>query len=384
MKQAAFSNATDAGVSPVSPDRVGCFHINPGTILRSLSGKQWDNAITGFKDVIHEQTHAFNEPRWRDEQLERLAVFDGETMLGGAIVRKVRIPFTRKKLAMVRWGPVWRRFGKTDDLAVMRVVYASLARELSDQQGCFVLFIPRADPEFSVQELAILEELGFKPSHATTSPERYFVNVDQDIEHMRSSLSQKWRYNLKKSEKNGLEASFVSGEQGLNEFFDLYSNMVNRKRFFETSPIDTLHHLMGVEHESLRPEILIVRKDGEPIAGAVLDCSGDQAMYLYGATNKKALELKAGYFMQWEILKHFSGIDRIRWYALGGGTSESCSLHQFKRGLVGKTGVVCDAPCYHHLASSHSTELLGRLAVSLQLTKGTVQKSFHEKLNSLL
>ncbi|MGI9351687.1 MAG: lipid II:glycine glycyltransferase FemX [Rhizobiaceae bacterium] len=352
--------------------------------VRKLDGRDWDDVVAGFKDVLHEQTSCFNELRWRPDQLERLMVFDGTNAIGGAVVRKVRIPVTNKKLAIIRWGPIWRKLGVSDSPETMRTVYEAIAAELSERQKCFVLLIPRADPTYNAQEAGILTSLGFKPGFQPESPERYFVNVDQNLDQLRANLSQKWRYNLKKAEKNGLTAGFESGPEGLREFFNLYSTMVDRKKFFETTPIDTLRYLMGVEHKELRPEILIVRKDGEPVAGAVLDCSGEQAVYLYGATNKEALRLKAGYFMQWEILRFLSGLSHIKWYALGGGTADNCSLHQFKRGLVGKNGVISSVPSYQHLADSASTELIGKAAVSLQLTKGRIQKSIHDRLASLL
>ena len=379
MLKNAFHIETNAdGALTSKTDETHAVHI------RRLSNRQWDDAMENFKDVIHEQTSCFNELKWRKEQLERLMVFRGDQMIGGAIVRKIQIPMTGKTLAVVRWGPVWRRFDAPVDVSDLRTVHRELATELSDRQGCFVLHIPRADPENCDQELRALDELGYKAGFQPESPERYFVRVDKDLDAMRASFAQKWRYNLKKAEKAGLEAVIDSGPQGLKDFFDLYSNMVSRKKFFETSPIDTLRYLMGVEHKKLRPEILIVKKNGEPIAGAVLDLSGDQAIYLYGATNERALGLKAGYFMQWEILKHLSKLPNIRWYALGGGTSDHCSLHQFKRGLVGKTGVVNNVPAYHYLASSGSTEAIGRLAVYLQLTKGIIQKSLHDKISSVL
>lgn len=348
--------------------------------VRAVDGKTWDDIVVGFKDVIHEQTSCFNELRWKPEQLEKLVVYSGTQVLGGAVVRKVNVPLTPKTLAIIRWGPVWRKFGVIDDIGTMRIVYKAIADQLTINENCFILFIPSADPQYSQAETDILTDLGCTPGFQPESTERYFVNVGEDLDQIRASLGQKWRYNLKKAEKNGLKTEFVSGPEGLSQFQELYSSMVERKKFLETSPIETLHSLMELAQEELRPEIVIVKKDGIPVAGAVVDCSGEQAMYLYGATNHMALGLKAGYVMQWEIIKFLSKLPHIKWYNLGGGTSETCSLHQFKRGLVGKSGVIAMEPAYFHLAKSVSTNLLGSLAVSMQLTKGRLQKSIHETL----
>ena len=231
MQSAREFESMQSNVNPLVPDTWSSSVCKSGTVVRKLDSQAWDTAVVGFKDVIHEQTSCFNELRWRPHQLERLMVYNGNEALGGAVVRKVRIPVTNKKLAIIRWGPVWRRFGKADDPQIMRTVYQSIASQLSEKDKCFVLLIPRADPVYSPQEAELLNEMGFKHGYKPDSPERYFVNVDQDTDQMRASLSQKWRYNLKKAEKNGLEASFLSGPEGLKDFFDLYSSMVNRKKY---------------------------------------------------------------------------------------------------------------------------------------------------------
>lgn len=354
-----------------------------GIQLKKLSGGEWDSLIATFADTLHEQSECFNEQRWSPEQIERLVVYKGMKALGGALVRKIKVPFLNKTIAIIRWGPLWRRHDSPISLEAARIVYKSIVTELSEKQQCFVLLIPRADPEYTVYESKILGDLGFKRGFQPKSPDRYFVDVTQNPDELRANLAQKWRYNLKKAEMNGLESSFETGPEALEIFLELYSSMVERKQYLETSPIETLPDLMKAEELPLRPDILIVRKDGVPVAGAVLDCSGETAIYLYGATNKKALGLKAGYLMQWSILQYLSSIPRIKWYALGGGTSENCSLHQFKRGLSGKNGVITPVPSYHYLADSASTELVGRALVSLQILKVHIQVAVYNIVSKL-
>ncbi|CAN0596918.1 unnamed protein product, partial [Ectocarpus sp. 12 AP-2014] len=78
------------------------------------------------------------------------------------------------------------------------------------------------------------------------------------------------------------------------------------------------------------------------------------------------LPLNAGYFLQWKVVEHLSAIAQINWYALGGGSSPNCSLHQFKRGLTGKTGLTLDEPDVFFRAGSPYAAMIGSSVAQLR------------------
>ena len=123
----------------------------------------------------------------------------------------------------------------------------------------------------------------------------------------------------------------------------LYGQMLARKKFQDTSAINTLSDLVHGEVAAHRPSFILVYHDGEPTAGAAIDTSGERAVYLYGATDDRALRLRAGYALHWWIAEWLCQNPRIRWYDLGGSDGDS-GLHQFKKGFVGKRGVIVDTP----------------------------------------
>ena len=59
---------------------------------------------------------------------------------------------------------------------------------------------------------------------------------------------------------------------------------------------------MAMQSDVLRPELFLVSEGGEVIAGAIIFKAGDRAVYLYGATQDRALPLRAGYFLHWHII----------------------------------------------------------------------------------
>lgn len=344
--------------------------------VRTIEPGRWDAIFCDFRDVIHEQTACFNEVNWSADDLQFLAVERRGQLVGGAVVRVVRAPMDLARLSIIRWGPLWRPHAVPDDLDNLRGVYRSLIGYVR-RKNSFLLVIPRSDPQYAIAEKNILAQLGFEALYQPESPERYFVNVDQSADEALAGFAQKWRYNLRKSQKQDLGFEIMEGEAGLARFMELYGQMLQRKRFFETSPIDTLEAVVRSPVQKLRPVFGIVTHEGAPVAGAALDVSSERAIYLYGATNGAGNRIRAGYFMQWEIVRRLCEDPVVRWYDLGGGTSPTCSLHQFKRGLTGKTGVISDIAPYFGIGATRTQTLFGKAAVQAQLAKYRVMRMAH-------
>ncbi len=147
----------------------------------------------------------------------------------------------------------------------------------------------------------------------------------------------------------------------LPEFAALYEKMLDRKRFSDHSAYDTVPALMKMTNDVLRPELFFVRHDNEVIAGAIIFKAGDRAVYLYGATNDRALPLRAGYFMHWHIIRWLRDNTPAHWYDLGG-TDGFHGLHQFKKGMVGDKGVIQPVPPVANYASHWWPRLAGNAA----------------------
>ncbi|WP_420413788.1 lipid II:glycine glycyltransferase FemX [Roseibium sp.] len=347
---------------------------------RFVPPTEWDEIAIQFRDVLHEQTECFNALRWAPHQLDRVAFYKNGQLVSAAVILKMRFPVVGGGIAVVKWGPLWRRKGLPDDPKNLQQTIDALKQIYALDGGYFLSFFPRADPEISGFETQALEQCGFHLGEELASPDRYFVNMDLSLKDLRESLSQKWRYNLKKAEKNELSARFVEGEDGFKTFMQLYNAMMDRKAFHDTSAINTLQALMGAKEPALRPLILIVEQNGEPIAGGVVDASGERAVYLYGATNNKALPLKAGYVMHWEISKHLVAAPQVRWYDLGG-ADKDCHLHQFKRGFVGKRGQISVTPRYYHFGATLKARALGHALYFTRRKKGEFARILHDYRN---
>ena len=347
---------------------------------RFVSPENWDRLAVEFLDIMHEQSECYNALRWAPEQLDRIAFYKSEQLVGAAVILKMDFPIVGGGIAVVKWGPLWRHRDLAVEPQILEETVECLKDIYANKKGYFLTFFPRADPDISDIEVAAFEKCGFTVGEELASPDRYFVNTHIPLDELRASFAQKWRYNLKKAEKNGMTCRFANDDEGYESFMQLYQAMQDRKAFHDTSSLDTLKDLMSASEVALRPEIMLVEHEGELVAGAVIDASGERAVYLYGATNDRALPLKAGFVMHWEIARYLVENPVCRWYDLGG-ADKDCHLHQFKRGFVGKKGSTVVTPRYYHYGATLKSRLLGHALYFARRKKGELARLIHDIRN---
>ncbi|MDX5593300.1 lipid II:glycine glycyltransferase FemX [Pseudovibrio sp. SPO723] len=336
--------------------------------LTTLSPADWDGFLGGFDDALHEQSAAFLQARWGAHRCAFFKVSQGGQVLGGAGVVLLKVPVIGGGLAIVKWGPVWRKAGEPADPARLEKVLSALKAELYGRRRLHLTVMPRAEPSWPGAAVEALERLGFRRGAKLPAPARYFVNVDQPLSGLRQSLSQKWRYNLKKAEKNAFSVRLTDADEGLAPFMALYEEMLARKGFSDHSAIATLPAFCQSAPAALQPIFVHVEHSGRLCASAVIHRCGDTAAYLYGATSDDALTLRAGYALHWAVAERLCADPAIKWYDLGGNDLDA-GLHQFKSGFLGKTGVQMECPEDYHVSASLKAALVARAAFFLRRAK---------------
>ncbi len=308
----------------------------------TLSDEEWDAIAAGFDDVSYEQTGAYCSARWGEKKNSHLLLREGGEIVAAARVLELKIPGLEKGLAYVKFGPLWRRANQQPDPRAYCSILDALAEEYCNKRGLVLSILPRANPEFSAQEKVLLEANGFTNRKPVDDPARYLVNLPLDEETQFSSLGQSWRRNLRKSRNFDLDIGFADGDRAFEKFQSMHTSMVTRKNAAKGDAVHLLPHLRNALPEGLAPTTVIASHEGKPVAGAIIALNGDTAYYLYGATTQAALPLRAGYALQWWIVRWLSdqGPD---WYDLGG-TGGDSGLNQFKTGLVGRQGQIVDLP----------------------------------------
>lgn len=350
----------------------------PAVDLRHVGPGQWDSIAAGYDDILPDQTGAFNCGNWGRRNVECVEFHSGGMPIGGAVLIVRRLAVLGTGIAVLKWGPVggWlKAFDADRYMAVIRALQA----EYCEKRNMHLTIIPPALPELIPQAGDTLVKLGFKPGASFPDPSRYLVNTNQDPGQLMAGLDQKWRYNLRKARDHQFDIRFADDAGGLAKFLELYRKMIERKQFAASSAIDSLEEFMAASDRSLKPSIVLVSHEGAVTAGGVFFIGSGLTSYMYGATDERALPLNAGYALHWWVAEHLCRLPGMKWYDLGGNEMNG-GLHQFKKGMVGKTGSIVTAPPRYHIANGTLPALCGAAAFQARDALLAAKRKLHDRL----
>jgi len=325
--------------SPVSHVR-STVTIGP-EIITNLSGDEWDRAISGFADACYEQTERLQGAKWGDNRVRRMAISINGKIVAMALAIVLKLPILNRGLALVKFGPLWRRKGELPDRQVLGLALDALVDQLMVHERLSLSIMPPPDPRFAAIWVEELHQRHFE-HRPFQDAERFLVNTALSPERQLASLDQRWRYNLKSALRNELLVGLEEPSAALADFGMLCESMRNRKNY--SNPLWPLFEKALSSHHTpaISPALVLVREKGNAIAGAIIVQIGDTAYYAVGASNDRGIKLNAGYALQWWIVAWLR--DRqCHWYDLGEAVPGS-GLRQFKKGLVGKGGAIEHLP----------------------------------------
>jgi lipid II:glycine glycyltransferase (peptidoglycan interpeptide bridge formation enzyme) len=255
---------------------------------------------------------------------------DGEVIALAQIIL-LGVPLLGRILAYVIFGPVWQRHGSARRIESLAKAIAALRDEYAVRRRlCLRLRWWGYDIPDNIRTNILAEGIWkeTRPLHNTC-----ILDLSQTENQLRAAMDKKWRANLRKAEQQDLVVSRQNDSEGISIFVELYRQMHERKRFNYDDSCFWADHCLDFSNEC-RPEVFICRQRDVPVAGGIVSAMGDRAFYLHGASGDAGLEVRAGYFLQWMIIRWLKDQGRCRWYDLNG-IASSPGVRQFKRGLGG-------------------------------------------------
>lgn len=331
----------------------------PALTLQLVAPELWDRTVAQFDDICREQLEVFAKAHRPGAQYDPVLFWLGGELVGGVLMAIEPLPLRLGRRAMAASGPMQPRSDRPDRTEVYRAMIDALVAEYAVKRGFLFSVQPRAAVCAFNAEYDHLVHRGFSPGREREPTEHYLVDLGLSDDERRVSLVPTWRSELRSSERAGLSFEEAPASR-FAEFAALRERMPEGERPDHHSGYDAMPALLALDNERLRPELFFVRHLGEVIAGAIVFKAGDRAVYLHGASSDKALPLRAGYFMQWNIIRWLRDRTTARWYDLGGAGGSS-GLRQFKAGLVGEAGAIQPAPP----AASYAVRWLPRAANAL-------------------
>ena len=307
--------------------------------------ESWNGILDQFADASIYQSWAYGAVRWGANNLSHLVLRRNGQIVAGAQLRIARLPLLPVGIAYVRWGPLCQTKSRTIDSNVVAEMLAHLRNEYVTRRGLALQIIPHT---FSTTAcagafLSAFERSGLTPDSSLGHYRTILVDLAPTTEAMRKRLNQKWRNQLNRAEKNGLFLEVSDGADAYRDFLRLYESMQTRKHFSSSVDVKEFGRMQEILQSPAKMSIFLAKEHGETIGALVCSFVGETAIYLLGATNQQARELKASYLLHWQAMLWLK--DRgARWYDLGGIDPEANpGGYHFKSGLGGSEAALVPA-----------------------------------------
>jgi Acetyltransferase (GNAT) domain len=110
------------------------------------------------------------------------------------------------------------------------------------------------------------------------------------------------RYEIRRSEHQGVVIRFAQDDSDLQEFQRIYFEMANKKNFPAVEPSHLAHVLRWIVNEKGRGALLLAFKEGTLLGGTLVVRAASRSWYVFGATTKDD-RLSAGHLLQWHAIR---------------------------------------------------------------------------------
>jgi vancomycin resistance protein VanK len=310
--------------------------------VRPISADEHRSFVRDQAWVSFLQTPAWAtvKSEWRGESL---GWFDGDRLVGAALVLYRKLPRLRRCLAYLPEGPVldWAAREVTDDLGAwltpmtehlraqgafgVRLGPAVVTRRWSAEQvkagiadphvHTLADLAPSARSATGARVVQQLEVLGWRRQvaeggFAAGQPQYTFVvplvtddGARRSEDDVLSGMNQLWRRNIRKAEKAGVVVT-TGAREDLKAFHDLYVHTAARDHFTPRplAYFETMYDALGADDPD-RITLWLAHHEGDLVAATIGVRVGRHAWYSYGASSTDKREVRGSNAVQWAMMR---------------------------------------------------------------------------------
>jgi hypothetical protein len=334
------------------------------------SEAQWSRALVEFDDANLYQTWAYSAVHWGPRRTSRLAVErDGRVIAMAQVALAQPLPPLRVGVAQVRWGPIWRRRGEPADADAASRIVDALYDEYVVRRGLHLRVLPGGSHDDDANAL-LAQALARRFEPATFDAGESFrtivIDLRPELRQIRAGLDQKWRNQLNRAERNGLDVDVMETADAFDVFAPLYAQLVDRKQLVAQN-LDAFRRVQSRLDARQRMKVMICKQGGRPVAGLVAATIGSTGVYLLGATDELGMKCKGAYLLQWRLIEALKQ-QGLPFYDLAGINPQlNPGVYHFKKGFGGREASY-ESP-FVACASATSGLLARALNISRRLRK---------------
>ncbi len=219
---------------------------------------------------------------------------DGVLVAGAQVLYRRLFPVS---MGYVPKGPVL-----VEDTPALAEALWRAVRVQSRRMGALAL---KVEPEWRDDDAtrhAWLVQQGFSPSADCIQPRRtIIVDLTQGEDEILARMKQKWRYNIRLSERKGVEVR-VGGEQEVPAFHALMQ-VTGARDAFGIHTEDYYRRAWALFAPDDRVRLLLASYEGGLLAGLMAFAFNGQAWYMYGASSDEHRALMPNHQLQWRAMQ---------------------------------------------------------------------------------
>ena len=170
--------------------------------------------------------------------------------------------------------------------------------------------------------------------HANASPFSYYYLHELKLKSNKKNIFSKFRSstrrNILNAAKSGVTANVCYSWDSLREFYRLHC-LTRRGHGIPPQPFYFFEEIYNHIISPGNGFVVLARYNSKPIAGAVYLHFGRNAIYKYGASNRKFLHLRANNLVMWTAIKWYIQ-NGFKTFSFGRTTPSNAGLLQYKRG----------------------------------------------------
>jgi len=304
----------------------------------ATAGKEeWSQIQRRFSDATIYQSWSYGSVRWGVENLSHLILRKNGEVIAAAQSRIIRIPVIGSGVAYIYKGPMWKLRDKGKDHNIFREMIMALRREYTEKLGLLLRIVPNEIEDDDADTLYTKLHLeGFSPQDIPAPYRTLLIDLRPSLDVLSRGLSKKWRENLRRAKRAGLEIIEGTDIDLYKTFKELYKEMHARKKFTEFVDVNEFGMIQSDLPDELKMQIMVCLSNNKPVSALVWSQIGDTGVPIFSATANDGLKLRGSYLLRWCMLERLKELGFAYLDQGGINLSDNPGSYNFKVGMGGR------------------------------------------------
>lgn len=273
--------------------------------------EEWDAFVDAHPWGHFLQSWGWGELKaWAGWQPQRLALWDTEreeiVAAAQVLLRSpARIPPRLGHLAYIPKGPVLDWWHHEASGPALCELFFSQLNALMRRQGAIALHVElpqEVDGAASDAARSCMTAMDFHSVRPIQPLRTILLDLSPDEDALLAGMKEKWRYNIRLAGRKGVQVRAARTMEDVQAWYALLQTTSIRDQF-GIHAFDYYRRAWQIFVPRNQAQLLLAEYDGQLLAGILVGCMAQKAIYLYGASSNEQRNLMPNYLLQWEAIR---------------------------------------------------------------------------------